>query len=67
MVNDASRRNRKGPEPNGVIGTDSRPSCESPPAAWYPYVLRTREGAIYTGIATGVSRRTACKGLDSVE
>ena len=30
---------------------------EAPPEAWYLYVLRTRDGAIYTGVATDVARR----------
>lgn len=28
-------------------------------AAWYVYMLRTRAGALYTGIATDVARRLA--------
>ena len=32
---------------------------ESTPEAWYLYALHTRDGAIYTGIATDVARRIA--------
>ena len=42
-----------------MIDTNPRPRHEPPPAAWYLYVLRTRDGAIYTGIATDVARRIA--------
>ena len=42
-----------------MIDTGPRPPRESPPAAWYLYALRTRDGAIYTGIATDVARRIA--------
>ena len=38
-------------------GSHTRP--ESTPEAWYLYALRTRDGAIYTGIATDVARRIA--------
>lgn len=37
--------------------TGSRPRQESAPEVWYLYALRTRDGAIYTGIATDVARR----------
>ena len=49
----------QGTVPHRVIDTDPRPRHEPPPAAWYLYVLRTRAGAIYTGIATDVARRIA--------
>lgn len=42
-----------------MIDSNARPPHEPPPAAWYLYALRTRDGAVYTGIATDVARRTA--------
>ena len=39
--------------------TGPRTHHDSPPEAWYLYALRTRGGAIYTGIATDVARRIA--------
>lgn len=42
-----------------MIDTDPRTHHDSPPEAWYLYALRTRDGAIYTGIATDVARRIA--------
>lgn len=32
---------------------------DAPPRAWHLYLLRTRDGALYTGIATDVARRLA--------
>ena len=37
--------------------TGARLPPESKSEVWYLYVLRTRAGAIYTGIATDVARR----------
>ena len=37
--------------------TGARPHQVSAPEVWYLYALRTRDGAIYTGIATDVARR----------
>jgi len=42
-----------------VTGTDAPRHREPRPEAWHLYLLRTRDGAIYTGIATDVARRIA--------
>lgn len=42
-----------------MIDAGPRTHHDSPPEAWYLYALRTRDGAIYTGIATDVARRIA--------
>ena len=42
-----------------MTGTDTPRHREPRPEAWHLYLLRTRDGAIYTGIATDVARRLA--------
>ena len=39
--------------------TDAPRHREPRPEAWHLYLVRTRDGAIYTGIATDVARRIA--------
>jgi len=42
-----------------VTATDPGRHHESRTEGWHLYLLRTREGAIYTGIATDIARRIA--------
>lgn len=42
-----------------MIDTDTPRHREPRPEAWHLYLLRTRDGATYTGIATDVARRVA--------
>ena len=42
-----------------MIDTDTPRHREPRPEAWHLYLLRTRDGAIYTGIAIDVGRRVA--------
>ena len=42
-----------------MTDTDTPRHREPRPEAWCLYLLRTRDGAIYTGVATDVARRLA--------
>ena len=42
-----------------MTDTDTPRDREPRPEAWRLYLLRTRDGAIYTGVATDVARRLA--------